>query len=60
MNEQPEYTIAIYKDYALIQGWLTCEALEIVVFLCKQHGFTHMSAPDNGVGFKLVRHNLTP
>jgi hypothetical protein len=55
MQELPEYSIEVYKDYAIIKGWLTPDILMVLVRLCKKHGFTHLTSNHDGKGFKLVR-----
>lgn len=54
-QEEPEYSITVYKDYALIRGWLTSDILTVLIKLCKKEGFTHLTSNDDGKGFKLVR-----
>jgi hypothetical protein len=52
--DEPEYSIEVYKDHAIIKGWLTSDILKLLINLCKKHGFTHL-VPNDGGGFKLVR-----
>jgi hypothetical protein len=56
MNESPKYVLAIYEDYALINGKLSSDILLLLIKLCKKEGFTHMTHRDDGKpGFKLIR-----
>lgn len=50
----PNYSISVYKDHAIIKGWLTFDILTLLIRLCKKEGFTHM-VPHDGIGFKLVK-----
>jgi len=51
--EKPEFSITVYKDHAIIMGFLTADILSVLIELCEKTGFTHMIFIENG--FKLVR-----
>lgn len=53
--EKPLYSLEIYKDHALISGWLTTDMLTVLIRLCKKHGFTHLCMQSDQEGFKLVK-----
>lgn len=58
MNEEnvvsePNYSIHVFEDHAIIQGFLTSDVLTILIRLCRQEGFTHLVPFDDG--FKLVK-----
>lgn len=50
-----KYSIAVYDDHAIITGPLSPETLMILMRLCKNEGFTHMTSNPEGPGFKLIR-----
>jgi hypothetical protein len=50
-----EYSIEVYKDHAIIKGWLSTDVLKLIFNLCKKEGFTHMTSNENQQGFKLVK-----
>ncbi len=52
--EEPEFSITVYKDHAIIMGFLTADILSMLIELCKEYGFIHMISIENG--FKLVKH----
>lgn len=54
MNEEPEYSIQVYKDYAIIKESIPPEVLNILVNLGKIHGFTKITFTDEGKGFKFI------
>jgi hypothetical protein len=57
-NEQFKYSIKVYEDYAVINGWLTYDVLILLVSLFKKEGFTHLTSNDGITGgFKMVRKN---
>ena len=52
----PKYSIEVYEDHAIIKGWLSSDVLCLLVNLCKEEGFTHLTQIDDGSrGFKLVK-----
>ncbi len=56
-EEEPnlQYSIEVYDDHAIINGWLTTDILKLLVRLCGKHGFTHLTNNDGKPGFKLVK-----
>lgn len=48
-----EYSLEVYKDHAIVRGFLNSKVLTLLIRLCKQEGFTHMQSFEGG--FKLVR-----
>ncbi len=55
MNSEPLYEIRVYEDYAIITGWLTSDILKVLIRLCKQEGFTHLTNNPDGKGFRLIK-----
>ena len=56
MNEetkQPNYSLEVYDDHAIIKGWLTSDMIKVLLKLCNKEGFKYFS-PFTG-GFKLVK-----
>ena len=52
-----KYSLEVYEDYAIINGWLTTDMLTLIVRLCKKEGFTHLTNNGDKLGFNLVRKN---
>jgi hypothetical protein len=55
MSNEVKYSIEVFEDYAIVHGFLTSQALKILIHLCKIEGFTHLTTNNNGYGFKLIR-----
>lgn len=56
---EPKYSLEVYEDHAIIRGNLTSQMLVLLIKLCKEEGFTHITHADDGKqGFKLVRHEI--
>ena len=55
-KEEPasEYRLSVYKDHAIINGFVTSDVLKRLVKVCERHGFTHL-VPHSKPGFKLVK-----
>ncbi len=53
MNDEPQFTLTVFDDYAIIRGWLSSDILILLVKLCKKHGFKYLSSFEGG--FKLTK-----
>lgn len=52
----PEFSLEVYKDCAIIKGWIDVDAFQLLVQVCRDHGFTHLKPMENGGrGFKLIK-----
>jgi len=52
---EPNYSISVFDDHAIIRGSLTSDILILLVELCKNEGFTHITNISDGTqGFKLI------
>lgn len=55
-KKEPNYSIEVYEDHAIICGWIPTDVLKLMIKLCKKEGFTHMTPNDDGKsGFKMLR-----
>lgn len=50
-----KYRIEVYEDHAILKGSLSAETLLLLVELCKNEGFTHLTHTDDHSGFKLIK-----
>ena len=53
--KEPNYSIEVYEEEAIIKGSLSYEILSLLLKICKKEGFHFLALSHDDKGFKLVR-----
>lgn len=50
-----KYSIEVYEDHAIINGWIDADVLKLLLVLCEKEGFKGIVSNEGKKGLKLVK-----